>query len=122
MVPAIKDLPYTERLRILDLPSLYYRRRRGDMIAVYQLLHEGVDLDPEAFVTSATDRTTRGHAWKLKKPRAETRIRRCAFGVRVVNDWNGLPTSVVSAKTLNAFKSRLDTHWSHLHYTIHIND
>ena len=122
LVRAIKDLPYTERLRILGLPSLYYRRRRGDMIAVYQLLHGGVDLDPDVFVSLATDGTTRGHPWKLRKPRAETRIRRSAFAVRVVNDWNSLPAPVVAANTLNTFKSKLDAHWAQLHYTIHITD
>ena len=39
LVPELRHLPYQQRLRILNLPSLYYRRRRGDMIAVYQLLH-----------------------------------------------------------------------------------
>ena len=105
MIPAIKDLPNAERLCILGPPSLYYRRRPGDMIAVYQLFHEGVDLDPETFITPSTNGPTR--VWKLKKLRAETRTRRCAFGVRIVNDWNTLPASVVAAKTLNAFKSRL---------------
>ena len=118
----IKNLPYTERLRRLGLPSLYYRRRRGDMIMVYQLLHGGVDLDPHLFFAPAASGPTRGHAWKLRKPRAETRTRRLAFGVRVVNDWNALPASVVSARTLNAFKARLDAHWCHLHYTVHTND
>ena len=122
LIPAIRDLPYTERLRILGLPSLYYRRRRGDMIMVYQLLHEGVDVDPENFFTSTAVGPTRGHPWKLMKPRAETRTRRLAFGVRTINDWNALPTSVVAASTLNSFKSRLDTHWRHFHYAIHIND
>ena len=122
LVTEIKDLSYTERLRILGLPSLYYRRRRGDMITLYQLLHGGVDLNPETFVSLAADGPTRGHPWKLRKPRAETRTRRLAFGVRVVNDWKSLPAKDVASSTLNCFKSRLDIHWSHLHYTIHIND
>ena len=36
LVPELRHLPYQQRLRILNLPSLYYRRRRGDMIAVYR--------------------------------------------------------------------------------------
>ena len=34
LIPTLKDLPYEERLRCLRLPSLNYRRRRGDMIQV----------------------------------------------------------------------------------------
>ena len=46
LVEHIRHKPYEERLRHLDLPSLYYRRRRADMIHVYQLFHGGVDNRP----------------------------------------------------------------------------
>lgn len=118
LVSCIRTLPYPERLRQLGLPSLYYRRRRGDMITVYQLIHSGLDLDPDFFFSPATTTTTRGHPWKLIKPRAVSRIRRHAFSVRVVNDWNSLPLHVVTSETVNQFKSRLDSHWAHLLYTI----
>jgi len=32
---SLKELPYAEHLAHLQLPSLYYRRKRGDMILVY---------------------------------------------------------------------------------------
>ena len=35
----LKDLPYNERLRSLNLPSLFYRRHRMDMIMVYKITH-----------------------------------------------------------------------------------
>ena len=38
-------LPYVERLKSLKLPSLLYRRKRGDMIFAYQLLHNQFDMD-----------------------------------------------------------------------------
>ena len=39
LVPALKDLEYPDRLKQLDLPSMAYRRCRGDMIEVYKYLH-----------------------------------------------------------------------------------
>ena len=39
MISSLKTLPYEERLRALNLPSLYYHRKRGDMILVYQIFH-----------------------------------------------------------------------------------
>ena len=33
-LPGMKDLPYPERLYILKLPTLVYRRARGDMIEI----------------------------------------------------------------------------------------
>ena len=92
------------------------------MIAVYQMLHSGVDMDHTTFFKVSAESTTRGHPWKINKPQALTRIRRNTFSVRVVNDWNALPLHVVSASTVNIFKARLDSHWAHLQYTIPYQD
>ncbi|XP_043200105.1 uncharacterized protein LOC122369431 [Amphibalanus amphitrite] len=117
LVQEVRHLPYQERLKSMKLPSLHYRRRRGDMIAVYNVLHGRLDLNPEELFNQVTTRDTRGHSWRLAKPHAVTRIRRNVFAVRVINDWNSLPSSVVDADSLNSFKNRLDTHWRHLHFT-----
>ena len=116
LVQEIRHLPYQDRLSILKLPSLHYRRRRGDMIAVYQVLHGNIDLKYDDFFDRTIARDTRGHPWRLTKPQAVTRIRRNAFSVRVINDWNRLPPSVVGADSLNQFKSRLDSHWAQLQF------
>ena len=118
LVDEIRSEPFTERLRLLGLPSLYYRRRRGDMIFLFQMLHSELNLDPAVFFTPTVKATTRGHPWKMNKPQAITRIRRNAFAVRVVNDWNTLPSRVVTSSTVNQFKGRLDSHWANLQHTI----
>jgi hypothetical protein len=46
MIPGMKNLPYEERLRKLELPTLSYRRLRGDMIEVYKIIQG--HYDPEA--------------------------------------------------------------------------
>lgn len=38
MIPELSKLSYEERLQKLNLPTLSYRRVRGDMIEVYKLL------------------------------------------------------------------------------------
>ena len=118
LVSEIRHKPYPERLRLLDLPSMYYRRRRGDMIKTYQIFHSDLDLQPEAFFNPARDARTRGHQWKLSKEQAQSRVRRYCFSVRVVNDWNALPSEVVLASFLNQFKSRLDAHWANIRFNI----
>ena len=122
LVPAIRHLPYPQRLQRLKLPSLYYRRRRGDMLAMYQLLHSDLDLDPDSFVSRRALDTTRGHRWKLAKPRAASRVRRNALCIRALNDWNALPPHVVLAETLTQFKSRLDKHWQNIQFFVPIQD
>jgi len=118
LIPELRDRPYPERLKLLDLPSLYYRRRRGDMIRTFQIMHSELDLQPENFFSPARHSRTRGHQWKLNKELAKSRVRRHCFGVRVVNDWNALPSDVVLASSLNQFKSRLDVHWAGIRFNI----
>ena len=122
LVPGLRNLPYPQRLRKLKLPSLYYRRRRGDMVAIYQLFHAGLDLDPEDFVSMIKRANSRGHNWKLAKPQAVSRFRRNTLFVRAINDWNALPPHVVHVETLTQFKSQLDRHWQFLHYYLPIQD
>jgi hypothetical protein len=53
----------------------------------------------------------RGHAFKLKKSRCNTRLRQSCFSQRVINAWNTLPEGVVNSPTISCFKVRLDNHW-----------
>ena len=112
MVPEVRHLPYAERLKALRLPSLQFRRRRGDVILVYQVLHGRLNLPQEAFFTKSTLHSTRGHSLKLAKPHAQTRVRKNHWSIRVVNDWNSLPDDIVMAETLKEFKNKIDKHWS----------
>ena len=118
MVPELRNLPYQERLRRLDLPSLYHRRRRGDMIAIYQILRGDINVQPDQFFEHVELATTRGHPMKLRKPQATSRVRRNALAVRAINDWNSLPPSVVLSASLNQFKARLDKHWGGMTFSI----
>ena len=43
LVICLKNLPYVERLKQLKLPTLKYRRLRGDMIEVFKIVHNYYD-------------------------------------------------------------------------------
>jgi len=38
MIPALKNLAYKDRLKACNMPTLHYRRVRGDMIETYKIL------------------------------------------------------------------------------------
>ena len=44
--------------------------------------------------------------------RSKYELRRHYFSHRIVSVWNSLPDSVVSAESVNSFKSRIDKFWS----------
>ena len=117
LVPELRHLPYEERLKRLRLPSLQYRRRRGDMVLMFNVMHGRCGLDKNDFFDPAPSTRTRGHRLKVAKKAAISRVRRNHFAARVVTDWNALPEEVVSAPSVNAFKNRLDKHWMKHAYT-----
>ena len=45
MIHGTKNLSYPERLKAVNLPTLSFRRLRGDMIQVYKYLNEKNDVD-----------------------------------------------------------------------------
>ena len=111
LITSLKDLKYEDRLRELKLPTLVFRRLRGDMIEMYKLLTDKYNINTDKLVTPAVYRGTRGNSMKLDKPRSKSRLRQHFFSHRAVNDWNALPDSVVTAPNVNTFKRRLDKLW-----------
>ena len=96
LVPESKHLSYQDRLQALDIPSLSYRRQRGDMIATYKLLTNQLKIKGEELF-SMGNVTTRGHKYKLFKQHATKFVRTNAFSTRIVTDWNSLPEYVGGA-------------------------
>ena len=110
MVPALKHLSYEERLRSLKLPTLSYRRLRGDAINVYKYLHDIHQVSDTMFMAHQYE-ATRGHSLKLAKHRSRLDIRKYFFNQRTVDVWNSLPENVVKSPSTNVFKNRLDKFW-----------
>ena len=110
-IPGLSHLSYEERLRKLKLPTLAYRRSRGDMIELYKILTGKYDEDVSNFLRTRDDSTTRGHQYKLFKTRTRLDLRKYSFTQRTVKIWNNLPSKVVSAPTIKQFESRLDKFW-----------
>lgn len=109
LVPSIAKYDYETRLKLLNLPSLEKRRLRGDLIETFKIItgRENVKLE-DFFELATTDRTLRGHRYKLFVKRCNTTLRQNFFSQRVVNAWNSLPNEVVEATSVNCFKNRLD--------------
>lgn len=111
-IPTLKNMTYEERLIKLDLPTLAYRRVRGDMIETYKILSRIYDGEVCGdLFTMSVDAGTRGHSKKLYKSRSRLDKRKYAFCNRVVNTWNSLPEEVVNAESVISFEKKLDKIW-----------
>ena len=111
MLPKLKDKSYEERLKLIKLPTLKFRRLRGDMIETYKILNNIYDKRTTVGIFTLNTNTNRGHPLKLLKQRCARDIRKNFFSNRIVNIWNNLPSAVVTSKNTDTFKRRLDKYW-----------
>ena len=114
-IPGFNNLTYPERLKRLKLPTLAFRRIRGDMIEAYKFIHGIYDKNTKNIIKmwdSCTDRhSKRKNRLKIYPQQCTTNQRKHSFAVRVAKIWNNLPHEVVNAKSVNAFKNKLDRFW-----------
>ena len=115
MIPTMKDLSYSERLKKLKLPMLAYRIARGDTIEVYKIVTD--IYDPKTTNNLFKIRGKKEYAFErppitMEHERLHTSNRSNFFVNRIVNNWNSLPREVLGAGLLNAFKNLLDSLWS----------
>ena len=113
LVDGFSGVEYTDRLKSLNLPTLAYRRARGDMIELYKHFHA---YDKRVISNSfkPRDRLSRRHAFQLIPNSSKDGIRgvqRNSFYHRAIDKWNNLPGYVVNAKNIIAFKQALDDYW-----------
>ncbi len=111
LVRSLKNQTYEQRLKTLGLPSLEYRRSRADMVQTYKIMQDIDLIDKNKLFTMASCTRTRGHSKKLFKRRARLNVRVNMFSNRVTDTWNSLTEDIVTAPSLNAFKSRLNKFW-----------
>ena len=113
LVDGFQNLPYEERLKRLDLPTLTYRRERGDMIEIFKHIHTY----DERIISSNFRRQlrpSRKHNFQLVENVPADGVRgkqHNAFYFRTNRRWNELPPNVANAKTINEFKNELDDAW-----------
>ena len=106
-IDGFGDLSYGERLLRLNLYSVKGRLLRADMIKCYKIFNGLSVISPSDLFTCPQSTRTRGHRYKILKPRISIESRRRFFSVRCVDTWNSLPDGLVSSSSLDAFKSGL---------------
>jgi hypothetical protein len=67
-IPSLKNMEYNQRLRKLNMPTVKYRRARGDMIEVFNILNGIYDTHATiGMMELMTQANTRGYNNKTKE-------------------------------------------------------
>ena len=109
-ISGLENLCYSERLRSLDLYSVQGRLLRADLIQYWKVLNDRSCIHYDHLFTTSKQTRTRGHSLKLFHPQVTTDIRKRAFSMRCIQQWNRLPQETVSAANLASFKRQLSMH------------
>ena len=108
LVPTLKKMDYDRRLKTLGIPTLAFRRKRGDMIEILKILSGKYDEDfSEGLFSMHQNRSKSGHTKKMYKLRTKFDRRKHSFCHRVVNNWNARPQYVVESESVVKFASGL---------------
>ena len=107
MIPRLRKMTYEERLKKLNLPRLYDRRIRGDMIETYKILSGKEKLNSRKLFQPSMFRG-RSHSKKVFKKYSRLNVRKNWFTQRVITKWNSLTTEEVESNKTSSFKRRYD--------------
>ena len=117
-INGMAGVSYEDRLRRLDLFSVYGRLLRKDLIKIWKIMHSQEDLGLLDLFDVGVDPRNRGHRFRLRVPVCRSDVRRKSFGVRCVNSWNALPGEIVECDSDSKFKRMLDTHMAERFFSI----
>lgn len=99
---------YADRLYKLNIKSIQYRRLEADIIMVYKMVHQLVDIPMNDFFRFYTSPyMTRRHRYCLEIKRCTSKNQQGFLVGRVAKVWNALPANLVEETPLKAFRLKL---------------
>ncbi len=99
---------YDERLGMLGLDKLSFRRTINDLIMCRNIVFGYVVLPYSNFFTPSFAVSNRPNPHKIQKVHVSIDSVKYFFSNRVVELWNKLPVSVTSRSTVDSFRSALE--------------
>ena len=108
----IRHLSYDYRLKSLKSLSVKNLRLYDDMVFTYKVIHGNVDMSLSELGLSLVNNSlnTRGQGCRLIPGKLSLERAAQLYKFRAPKEWNALPSSIISSKSLNLFKINLK-HW-----------
>ena len=99
----------TDMLQDLNWETLESRRTKLQLVMMYKIINDLVDIPCDAYLTPATTRTRAIHSKKLLQYPTRTDTFKFSFFPRTIPVWNSLPAPVAEAPDLVLFKQGLSS-------------
>lgn len=117
MISGLRGSTYQEKLQEIGLQSLETRRKRFDLIQVYRIMNNNMEVEANTWFNKVGENSTRNTRQTAKRlnlviSRTKTQIRQNFFTTRAAISWNSLPEDIQNAVNLKQFKRKLDEYLS----------
>jgi len=106
-IPCVSHLSYKGRLEFLSFDSLDYRRLICDLVIMYKIVHNLIDVNRNSLITINSASFARNSFLKLYKPLCVSSVRSHFLCVRCINVWNYLSEETRVSASISAFKNSL---------------
>jgi len=106
-ITELRDFSYRERLSILNLETLEYRRLSCDLTLYYKIINNLTPWSPSEYfnvIMPPYSSHSVYHDFNIRKPLCRTNSFENDFFKRCVSAWNSLPSSLVKSKFITSFK------------------
>ena len=97
----------TNMLEELAWTTLEERRVNDRLTMMYKIHNNLAPLSKQAYITQVTQSTRATHPHSYQMPYSRTETHRQSFFPRTIKNWNSLPTEIVAAPSVGAFRNRL---------------
>ena len=98
----------TSMIKGLEWEPLAFRRKQARSCKMYKILNDIIHVNKSMYLTPTTETRTRGsHDFKYFIEHTSNDVFNYCYFPRTVREWNSLPCDIISAKSLDIFKSML---------------
>ena len=108
----VKYESYKHRLSFFNLDTLEIRRIKYDLILIFKIIHNLIDLQFDGFFPISPSLKLyqlKRHKLHLNMPTPPATLTRLNFfSYRTISTWNNLPSEIVMSKSLVLFKKKLN--------------
>lgn len=99
----LPNLPYEERLKLFELPTLEQRRIIFDLVLAFKIINNHTHLDRDKYFRESRVKNSIPFQRMVNK----RSLYRYSFSNRVVNHWNKLDKEIISLKSTDTFRQKI---------------
>ena len=109
LIPELRNKTYKERLEHLNLMTLEQRHIRQDMITMFNIINNKIDIDIQDIIDIVGgEAKTRGNSLRIRPKNVKLNVRKHTYFCRIWKTWNLLSEDTVRASSLSEFKCKLE--------------